>query len=69
MRRLLTPAQPEGRIKGVPVTADGRPVFVVQPGEGVTIAEEVESEMKALSWPRLMVAGGVAGVSRLTKLV
>ncbi|KAB5592549.1 Mitochondrial carnitine/acylcarnitine carrier protein CACL [Ceratobasidium theobromae] len=63
MRRLLTSAQPERVIRGAPVTEDGRPVFVANPKDGVTLAGEVESEAKALSWPRLMVAGGVAGIA------
>lgn len=57
MRRLLTPTQ---KVKAAPVTEDGKPVFVTQPGD---IVEEAESEMKALSWARLMIAGGVAGIA------
>lgn len=59
MRRLLTPARPERQARGAPITEDGRPVFV---GENKAL-EVVESKPEPLSWPRLMIAGGVAGVS------
>ncbi|KAF8596880.1 mitochondrial carrier [Ceratobasidium sp. AG-I] len=59
MRRLLTPARPERQARGAPITEDGRPVFL---GEGKA-AEVMETKAEPLSWPRLMVAGGVAGIA------
>ena len=55
----MTPARPELQSHGAPITEDGRPVFV---GES-KVGEVMETRAEPLSWARLMVAGGVAGVS------
>ncbi|KAG8737374.1 hypothetical protein FRC10_008272 [Ceratobasidium sp. 414] len=55
MRRLLTPAQSERVVKGAAVSQDGRPMI-----DGDAL---VGDRPVPLSWPRLMIAGGVAGVA------
>jgi len=55
MRRLLTPAQSERAVKGAAVSRDGRPMI-----DGDALAGD---DSVPLSWPRLMIAGGVAGIA------
>ncbi|CAE6492200.1 unnamed protein product [Rhizoctonia solani] len=59
MQRLLTPARPAR--KDAPVTEDGRPIFLTQPSD--TERKEMEKEMEAQRWARLMISGGVAGIA------
>ncbi|CAE6451974.1 unnamed protein product [Rhizoctonia solani] len=59
MQRLLTPARLER--KDAPVTEDGRPIFLTQPS--YTERKEMEKEMEAQRWARLMISGGVAGIA------
>ncbi|KAG8715322.1 hypothetical protein FRC08_010711 [Ceratobasidium sp. 394] len=55
MRRLLAPAQSERAVKGAAVSQDGRPMI-----DGDAL---VGDDSVPLSWPRLMIAGGVAGIA------